>query len=157
VHVRVIELPASQVATTGPTPDPDPFAPGATLARFDAWFSARTDPLALAPRDLMWQDGGDGPLVWSWLLAPDEDVADAGWAVERFAGGLYAAGVARDGDDADGERVLRELRAWVEASPFDLDESAARPVAFRVTTSPAAARVLGHHQLELLVPVREPA
>jgi hypothetical protein len=157
VHVRVIELPASQVATTGPTPDPDPFAPGATLARFDAWFSARTDPLALAPRDLMWQDGGDGPLVWSWLLAPDEDVADAGWAVERFAGGLYAAGVARDGDDADGERVLRELRAWVEASPFDLDESAARPVAFRVTTSPAAARVLGHRQLELLVPVREPA
>lgn len=157
MHVRVIEMPACRMATTGPSPDAEPFADGSLLRRFDAWFSARHDPLPVAPRDVMWQDPASGRLVWSYLLARGEDAGDAGWEVAPFAGGLYAAAVARDGDDADGRRVLDAVREVVRASDLLLDESCARPVMYRVTTPAAVARVLGHHQLKLLVPVRVPA
>lgn len=155
MHVRVIELPACLMATTGPSPDADPFADDGLLTRFDAWFTARTEPLPLAPRDLMWFDDDAEALAWGYLLGPDDDGSP--WDVVPFPGGLYAAAVCRDLDDQDGERVLADLRDWVDASPLDADESAARPVLFRITTPQAVADLLGHHQMELLVPCRLPA
>jgi len=152
MDVRLIELPAARMATTGPSPDPEPFGDGTVLSRFDAWFSARTDQLPLAPRDLMWFDESAQALAWGYLLAPDDDGGP--WDVVDFPGGLYAGAVYRDLDDADGERVLGLLREWIAASPFVLDETAERPVAFRITSPERAAKVLGHHQAELLVPVR---
>jgi hypothetical protein len=151
MDARVIALPAARMAVAGPAPAAD----DAVLSRFDAWFSARTDPLPIAPRDLMWWDAAAQALTWGYLLDPDEDGGE--WPVVPFAGGLYASAVCRDQDDADGERVLGLLRDWVAASPLHVDESADRPVVFRILTPEPVAAALGHHQLELLLPVRLPA
>lgn len=154
VDVRVIELPAARMATTGPTPDPDPLAEGGLLTRFSDWFTRRVEALPLGPRDLMWFDEEAQALAWGYLLDPDE--VDVPWDIVEFAGGLYASAVSRDPDDADGERVLAGMRAWVAASPFEVDETPERPLAFHITSPQAAADVLGYHQLELLLPLRLP-
>ncbi|MCO5218700.1 MAG: hypothetical protein M9953_10335 [Thermomicrobiales bacterium] len=150
--IRVIELPACRMATSGPSPDDDPFIEGGVLHRFDAWFSVRDRGLDLAPRDLMWVDPTTERLVWNYLMEHDETCEP--WQEVHFPGGLYAADVSRDQDDRHGEEVLQQLRDWVEASPFVADEGIERSVAFHITTSPSAADALGYHQLEILLPIR---
>lgn len=163
MDVRVIELPVARMATTGPTPDPDPLAVGGLLTRFNDWFSERAEVLPLGPRDLMWFDEEAQALAWGYLLDPDE--VDVPWDVVEFGGGLYASAVSRDPgdaggtdgtDDADGDRVLARMRDWVAGSPFEVDETPERPLAFHITSPQSAADVLGYHQMELLLPLRLP-
>lgn len=152
MDVRIVELPSCRMASSGPSPDAQPFAEGGLLSRFSDWFTQQHDPLRLAPRDLMWFDQDAKALVWGYLLAPGQ--SGGPWPVLPFDGGLYASAVSRDEDDADGERVLDQVRAWVADSPFEAAESVERPVVFRVATTPGAAEVLGYHQLEIMLPVR---
>lgn len=152
--IRIIELPACHMATSGPSTDDDPFVDGGVLSRFDIWFTPRGRELELAPRDLMWLDPRTNKLTWNYLLEPNE-ICDP-WESVWFPGGLYAAGVSRDQDDQHGEEVLAQLRAWVNESSLIVDESEERPVAFHITTPQSVADVLGYHQLEILLPVRLP-
>ena len=151
MDVRLIELPRARAAFSGVSQDADPFSDGSVLSRFDAWFSARTDPLALAPRDLMWFDVAAGGRAWALHLEPDEDAEE--WAEIALPGGLHASAICRDGDDGDGERVLAQVRAWLATSPFVEETRSDRPVAFRIITPQAVRDALGYHQLELLVPI----
>jgi len=156
VDVRIIELPACTMASSGTCTDLDCFAPGGLLTTFNAWWSAvdAGRPDRFFPRDFMWYDGSLKGLVWWYALA--EPVSDTGgWQLVDFGGGLYASAVCRDGDDADGERVSAAARDWVRSSDaLELDESSGRTDLFRVITPPAAAPALGYGQLELLIPVR---
>jgi hypothetical protein len=143
--VRIIELPTCRMATSK----------GHDLGAFDQWWSAvdkkRVDKFF--PRDFMYFDKGAGELVW--LYALPEGVNSDPYDEVRFAGGLYAAAISRDGDDADGERVLNDIKAWVKAAGnFTDDESDARPVLFHVITSNPAFEKMGYRQLDIYLPVK---
>ena len=60
--VRIMELPACKMVTSGPANGEDAFAPGGNLARFHEWFTEydkqRTDQFY--PRNFMWSPPGGG-------------------------------------------------------------------------------------------------
>ncbi|MDQ7991537.1 MAG: GyrI-like domain-containing protein [Propionicimonas sp.] len=154
VDVRVVELPACTMASSGTCTDLDCFAPGGLLATFNDWWSAVDASRAdrFFPRDFMWYDDDLRGLVW-WYALSGQPTATGTWQLVDFAGGLYATATCRDGDDADGERVSAAVRQWVRGiGGLELDE--ARAELFHVITPPAAAQALGYQQLELFVPVR---
>lgn len=146
IGVRVVELPTCTVCV----------AAGADLSAFDTWWTAidatRTD--RFYPRDFMYHDSVRNELVWLYALPPDA-MATCPYPLVPFAGGLYAAAVSRDQDDADGERVYRAIQDWVRQTyAFVLDEQPQRPTLFHVITSPAAYDKLGYRQLDIYVPIR---
>lgn len=143
--VRVVELPACRMATSK----------GHTLSEFNQWWSAldqaRKD--RFFPRDFMYFDAKAGELVWLFAL-PEGASADE-YDVIRFAGGLYAVAISKDNDDADGERVLNGIKAWVKTTgAFADDESDARPTLFHVVTPNAAFEKMGYRQLDIYLPVK---
>jgi len=70
-EVRIIELPACKMVTSGPAKGEDAFAPGGKMELFDKWFSAyekqRDD--RFYPRNFMWSPPGGG---FQWGYAVDE-------------------------------------------------------------------------------------
>lgn len=155
VDVRIVELPACTMVSSGTCTDLDCFAPDGLLATFERWWSerdaVRTD--RFFPRDFMWYDPALKGLVWWYAVAEPGETGD--WESVDFQGGLYATAVCRDQDDADGERVAAAISEWVDASTgFELDTGRGHGELFHVHTPPSAAAALGHGQLDLFVPVR---
>lgn len=148
--VRLYELPACRMASSGLS------SIETGMAGFDQWFSAvdRERADRFYPRDFMWYDEANRGMVWYYALPPGRQ--DAGpFAVVDFPGGLFAAAVSVDANDTDGERVYAGIKEWVEAQPgLALDEGPEHPTMFHIITSPAGAAALGHHQLDIYVPVR---
>jgi hypothetical protein len=143
--IRIIELPACRMATSK----------GHDLGAFDQWWSAldNTRSDKFFPRDFMYFDKQAGELVW--LYALPEGANSGPYRVVDFAGGLYAAAISRDGDDADGERVMNAIKEWVKAAGcFADDESDTRPVLFHVITSDRAFEKMKFRQLDIYLPVK---
>lgn len=146
VGIRVIELPACKMSV----------ASGADLPKFDSWWTTidaqRID--RFYPRDFMYHDSTMNQLVWLYALPPDA-MDTCPYPLVDFAGGLYAVAVARDQDDADGERVYRAIQEWVqETDSFALDERPERPSLFHVITPNAAYEKMRYRQLDIYVPIR---
>lgn len=143
--IRIIELPQCTMATSH----------GHTLEAFDTWWSAldRTRTDRFYPRDFMYYDSAASQLVWLYALPYG---ADSGpFQTIGFAGGLYAARISKDGDDADGERVMHEIKRWVSDTGYLADdEGPARPTLFHVITSDSAFAKMKHRQLDIYVPVK---
>lgn len=125
------------------------------LNRFDRWFSdvdkRRVDKFFA--RDFMWYDGERDQMVWWYAVPEHEPIPD--WLDEvAFEGGFYAAGISRDEDDVDGERVLKGIRKWVEATGyFTLDERAGHQAMYHIVGTQVTRRAMGYSQLALYVPV----
>ncbi len=144
--IRIIELPSCRMAS----------ASGADLQAFDEWWTAldkkRVDKFY--PRDFMYHDSSINQLVWLYALPP-EAVGACPYKVVDFMGGLYAAAVSVDQDDADGNRVYQAVRQWLEESGrFVVDESQDRPALFHVITSDEAYAKMRYRQLDIYVPIR---
>ncbi|HEX2947469.1 MAG TPA: MerR family transcriptional regulator [Clostridia bacterium] len=154
--VRIVELPACKMATSGVSKDPSPFDEEGLLMRFDKWWSEldkqRKDKFF--PRDFMWYDEEKGGLVWNYALS--EGLPYTGeYDVLDFEGGLYAAAVSKDGDDEDGQRVHVGIMDWVnESGYFETDIHPGRYTMFHVITSPVAGKAMGYGQLEIYVPIK---
>ena len=147
--IRLIELPACHMASSGPS------SIEGGMNGFDAWFTAVDAARAdrFFPRDFMWFDSRSQSMVWYYALPPGGDAGP--WPVVEFPGGLFAVAVSIDGDDMDGERVYAGIKEWVDAQPhLELAEGPGWETMFHIVTSPAGAAVLGHHQLDIWVPVR---
>lgn len=156
VDVRVVELPACRMVTSGTCTDLECFAPDGLLMSFGDWWAQldarRTD--RFFPRDFMWHDEELKGLVW-WYALPDDTTPPAGWKTVDFRGGLYATAACRDQDEADGERVAAAMRRWVDTSgALEYDDTRGHAELFRVITPQAAAEALGYQQLERFLPVR---
>ena len=68
---------------------------------------------------------------------------------------VYAVAVSVDQDDADGERVYREIKEWVKTGDcFAVDESQDRHTLFHVITSDSAYQKMQYRQLDIYVPIR---
>lgn len=144
------------MASSGYSRGENPFEEGGALMRFDQWWSGeekkRTD--RWFPRDFMMYDPDEGALIWFYAL-PDGAEDPAGLEVLDYEGGLYAAAVAIDGDDEDGQAVYEGLREWVAAiDHFERDERPGHYNLWHVITPPNVYAVVGHHQLEIFVPIK---
>ena len=154
--IRIVELPKCKMVSSGPADEGNPFAEDGILRAFDQWFAAadakRTDKFF--PRDFMWFDRETQRLVWYYVL-PDGMTDTGGFEVVDFAGGLYAAHISKDGDEADGERVYAGIKAWVaENAVFVLDERPGHYDLFHITTPPKVAEAMGYSQLDIYVPIK---
>ena len=150
--VRVIRLPACKMVTSGMDTGA-PFAPGGKLSRFDAWFSRIDSAGAFMPCDFLWYDEDARGMEWWFVYAEGMDTA--GFDIVDFPGGLYAAAISVDGDDADGTRVYEGIKSWIEkVGCFSLDERPRHRTMFHVPTPPAAKEAMGFHQLDVFVPIK---
>lgn len=144
--IRVIELPSCRMACSV----------GASLEAFDKWWTEidkkRTDKFY--PRDFMYHDAKENRLVWLYAMPP-EHPSLSGYPLVDFDGGLFAAAVSVDNDEADGERVYGLIKEWIHHSGyFALDESERRHTLFHVITSDAAYAKMKFRQLDIYVPIR---
>lgn len=155
--VRVTDIPSQLAVSSGISTEEDHFAIGGLLWRFDRWMSAQSAKLGRSdfPRDFMWFDREAEGLVWIYTF---DELPEDCEEFERtiFEGGLYACACSHDGDDKDGEEADAFVRSWVEKSEvFELDEGSGRYPMFRIISSHRTAQILGYHQLEVLVPIKE--
>ena len=152
--VRIIELPACKMVTSGPAIGEDAFAPGGGLDRFDKWFSEydkqRIDHFY--PRDFMWSPPGGG---FQWGYAVDEIPADTnGLEVIDFPGGLYAVAISVDADGQDHDRVYNGILDWVSKSGcFVLDETDERRSMGNITSPQSVKNIMGYNQMDLYFPI----
>ena len=152
--VRIIELPACKMITSGRATWDKAFEPGGPMERFDAWFSAydKTRADAFYSRDFMW--GTDDWVEWACAVTDVPEGID-GLNVIDFPGGLYAVTVSVDGDGKDHDRVRKHMEDWVKQSGcFAVDVSDTR---FRMghITSPACTKAaMGYEQMDLYCPIR---
>lgn len=152
--VRIIELPACKMVTSGPANGEDAFAPGECLMRFHEWFTEydkqRTDQFY--PRNFMWSPPGGG---FQWGFAVDEIPADTnGLDVIDFPGGLYAVAISVDADGQDHDRVYNGILEWVNNSGcFVLDETDERRSLGNITSPPFVKDIIGYDQMDLYFPI----
>jgi len=153
--VRIVELPACKMVTSGPANGPDIFGPDGVMTRFNNWFSEydknRKDKFY--PRDFMWSPAEGG---FEWGYAVGEVPKDTGgFEVIDFPGGLYAVAISVDADGKDHDRVYKGIQEWVEKSGcFMLDETEKRRSLGNVTSPPMAKEAMGYHQMDLYFPIR---
>jgi len=154
--IRIIELPRCKMVSSGCSTEEDPFAEDGLLMRFDRWWSSldAERPDKFFSRDFMWFDCVNNGLVWYYAANPvPEDTK--GFEVVEFSGGLYATAVSRDGDDEDGNRVVNNIKKWIEDSGcFEFDSSRGHNELFNHITPKVAADALSYSQLEIYVPIR---
>ena len=154
--IRIVELPQCRMASSGPADEGNPFIENGVLRSFGEWFSVvdqtRTD--RFFPRDFMWYDRETQRLVWYYVL-PDGITDTGGFEVVDFEGGLYAAHISKDGDEADGERVYAGIKVWLaESDHFLLDERPGHYDLFHIITPPRVAEAIGYSQLDIYVPIK---
>ena len=149
-QVRIIELPACKMVTSGPdTEDPTAFE------RFDKWWTAydksRTDHFYA--RDFMWCSA-DGAFEWGYaVLKVPKDTG--GFGVIDFPGGLYAVAISVDNDSKDHDRVYKGILDWVKKSGcFALDENDVRRSLGNITSPVGTKEIMGYHQMDLYFPIR---
>ncbi len=153
--VRIIELPACKMVTSGPANGEDIFGPDGVLTRFNAWFSEFDKQRAdrFYPRDFMWCPATGG---FQWGYAVERIPADTGgFDVIDFPGGLYAVAISVDADGTDHNRVYNGILEWVEKSGcFMMDETDERRSLGNITSPPFAKEIMGYHQMDLYIPIR---
>jgi len=145
--IRIIDLPACQMATSE----------NRGLEAFNDWFTEadrqRNDKFF--PRDFMWFDAEHRNMVWYYALE-DPSSYTGGFDVVDFEGGLYAAAISIDEDDASGNRVYASIKKWIASSGvFVLDERPRRYTMFHIITSDRAYSAMGYRQLDIFVPIKE--
>ncbi len=153
--IRIVELPRCTMVSSGISTDPDLFAEGGVLMRFNRWWSAidATRRDRFFPRDFMWYDRPTKGVVW-WYAVEDVPPDTNGFDVVDFEGGLYAAAASRDADE-EGAQVYDAIRSWIETSEFfEIDEREGHYDLFHVITPPEASRAMGYNQLDIYVPVK---
>ena len=154
--IRIVELPKCKMVSSGFADEGDPFVDGGRLDTFGKWWTEldKQRPDKFFPRDFMWFDRETERLVW-WYAMPNGLTDTGGYETVDYEGGLYAARVSIDGDDADGEAVYAGIQEWVRQSTgFELDEREGHYDMFHVITPPSAKEALGHNQLEIYVPIK---
>ena len=66
------------------------------------------------------------------------------WYYALPEGGLYAAHIAKDGDESNGERVYAGIKEWVvQSGCFKLDERPGHYDVFHITMPKKAAELIG--------------
>ncbi|MCL2665829.1 MAG: GyrI-like domain-containing protein [Defluviitaleaceae bacterium] len=154
-NVRIIELPACNMVTSGAINDPGAFAPDGIFARFLEWFQTvdkqRTD--LFYPRNFMWSPP-DGGFEWGYAV-PEVPEDTGGFDVIDFPGGLYAVAISVDADGADHDRVYNGILEWVNNSGcFVLDETDERRSLGNITSPPGIKKIIGYDQMDLYFPIR---
>jgi hypothetical protein len=144
VFVRIIQLPRIKMVRSG----------NSDLDAFDRWWSAidAKDKSSLFPRDFMWFNKKTNNL--EWLYALPEGVKDTGgYDVFDFPGGLYAVAACKD-EGSDIERTNKIIHDWIKRSEFfEEDETNTRYDMGHIITPKNAKNIMGHHQMDLFVPI----
>lgn len=150
--IRVLSLPKCRMVTSGMDTG-KPFEEGGKLRKFDSWFSKIDASSHWMPRDFLWYDPQQRGMEWWFVWEAGMDTAD--FDVIDFEGGLYAAAISWDEDDADGERVYQGVKQWIaDSGSLELDERPGHWGMFHVVTPPEVKAALGHNQLDIFVPVK---
>ena len=152
-QVRIIELPACKMVTSGVCPSEE----CEQMQRFCAWWPAQDELRKdrFYGRDfLMWDFEEKG---FAWGLALSEASADTGgWEVIDFPGGLFAM---VNYNCVEGERGAIDayygIKKWVEKSGcFAMDEDAGRHDMWHGLCPKAAWDAMGYMQFDMYVPIR---
>lgn len=154
--IRIVELPNCKAVTSGYAVNEAPFQQGGKLLNFMDWWTQydkqRTD--RWFPRDFTMYGREQDALIWFYAVADDANIT-CEYDVVDFEGGLYAAGVAIDGDDKDGQTVYGNIKAWVQSSDhFELDERQGHYDLAHVITPQHVIDAMGYGQLEIYVPIK---
>ena len=145
--IRIVELPPVRMARSG----------GRDLGEFDRWWSAvaAQDRLSLFPRDFMWFNPRLNADEWVYALPCGVEDA-GGYEVFDFPGGLYAVAACKD-DGPEIEKLGGQIHEWIERSEIFAEPSPEQSVdrweMGHVITPVNAKQTIGHHQLDLFVPI----
>jgi len=148
LFVRIIELPAVRMVRSG----------SGDLDAFDKWWGdiAALNRASLFPTDFMWSNPEQDSM--EWLYYPPEGLEDTGEYEEfDFPGGLYAVAACRDAGP-DINRTNKLIHEWVAQSEIfeESTESNDPPARYdmgHVITPVDAKEMMGHHQMDLFVPI----
>ena len=153
--VRIIELPACKMVTSGRAKWDEAFEPDGPFTRFHDWFVAYEKSRAdtFYTRDFMW---GEGDWVeWGYVVTQAPANLPEGLAVIDFPGGLFAVAVSVDGDGKNHDKVHNGIKKWIENSGcFALDATNHRFCMGHITTPPGAKDIMGYEQMDLYFPIR---
>ncbi|MEI6579781.1 MAG: AraC family transcriptional regulator [Eubacteriales bacterium] len=153
--VRIIELPACKMVTSGPANGSDAFVPEGALMRFFEWLTEFDKERAdrFYPRDFLWSPPGGG---FQWGYAVEEVPVDTGgFEVIDFPGGLYAVAISVDADGKDHNRIYNGIQKWVKKSGcFVLDETDKRRSLGNITSPEYVKEIMGYDQMDLYMPIR---
>lgn len=148
IFVRIIELPAVKMARSGTT----------DLDAFDRWWSSiQINPQNdLSPRDFMWFNPQTNNLEWLFVL-PENLERTNGYEVFDFPGGLYAVAACMD-EEEEINQTSGLIHEWIAQSELFEEEpntnaSNPRYEMGHVITPKNAKEIIGHHQLDLFVPI----
>lgn len=153
--MRIIELPACKMVSSGSANGEDAFAPSGKMERFNEWFTKYDKRRAdrFYARDFMWSPTGGG-FEWGYAVGEVPDDID-GLDVIDFPGGLFAVAISVDADGANHDRVYNNILEWVtESGCFELDENDTRRSLGNITSPQYIKEVMGYHQMDLYFPIR---
>ncbi len=147
--IRIVELPACQMVTSG-------VKQGNNHEKFNKMWgeldAKRKD--RFFPRDFMWWDKDDnGPVWWyaveSWVTEADTN----GFKFVDFEGGMYATAIVPDFDYREALRAYNGIKDWISKhDSFVLDERPRHETMWHVT-GPDITNLLGYTQVEYFIPI----
>jgi len=152
--VRIVELPACKMVSSGRVGWDVAFEENGAFAKFEAWFAKydKTRADAFYSRDFMW--GTDDWGEWVYAVTQVPEGLD-GLEVIDFPGGLFAVANSVDGDNKDHNAVRKDMEVWVKNSGcFAVDVSDTRFRMGHVTTPPGAKKAMGYEQMDLYLPIK---
>ena len=160
--VRIVELPACKMVSSGRCGWDKAFGPDGPLTRFGEWFGAfgRAYTARLLASEFMWGPTSGEWVEWAYAVeelskAADGSVDTGGFEVIDFPGGLFAVAVSVDADGRDHNRVHSGIQKWVKKSGcFALDETDRRFSMGHIASPPQAREAMGYHQMDLYFPIR---
>ena len=148
--IRIVELPACRMATSGVSRDDD-------HKQFnEMWMKLherRKD--RFFPRDFMWYDKEQRGTVWwyaveEWVTEADTD----GFGFVDFEGGMYATAIVADFDYNEALRAYNGVKDWITRHVnFEMDERPEHEALFHASSS-AVSQSLGYNQVEYYFPIR---
>ncbi|MDR0325129.1 MAG: MerR family transcriptional regulator [Oscillospiraceae bacterium] len=157
-EVRIVQIHPFKAFTSGQV------TPDVVFGEFQTWQETQNNRtirnMIYGAQDFLWFEE-DGTCEWIWAVEDwvmDSDVKP--YSLIEFEGGLYAAAMSIDGDDASGSYVYERVKKWIEASSFELDERPRhRTMCHMINPTKEIKEALGYHQLDIYVPIkiREPA
>ena len=151
--IRIVEIPKCKMVSSGEVLE-DEAGEEFFDGKFSKWFGNL--PIDLYPRDFLLHNPKKNSLVWYYALPEKSNIDTMDFELVDFNGGLYAAAVSIDGNDADGIRIFNGIKEWVEKSScFELDERENHNHMFNIITSSKAKECMGYEQLEIYVPIKQ--
>jgi len=148
--IRIVELPACRMATSG-------VQPGGNHERFNNMWTKLDNKRKdrFFSRDFMWYDKEKGGTVWwyaveDWVTESDTE----GFGFEEFDGGIYATAIVPDFDYNEALRAYNGVKDWVaQNGHFALDERPKHEAMWHAS-GPVIHKLLGYHQTEYYFPIR---